>query len=61
MKLTKARPKTELEELKEQFPNYDTIGLKAEYDGKGNLISIETDDSTLINLLKSKGFTESLT
>ncbi len=57
--LTKVRPKTELEEIKELFPDYDKTELNAEYDLNGNIISIETENSDLINILKLKGFVES--
>ena len=56
MKLSKTRKKTEIEELKEEFPDYDKTELEAEYDINGNVISIETKDPDLIKLLKSKGY-----
>jgi len=59
MKLTKSRTKTELEEIKELFPDYDNTKLSAEIGINGNIISIETENLTLINALKLKGFTES--
>ncbi len=59
MILTKVRPKTELEEIKELFPDYDKTELNAEYDMNGNIIKIETENQTLINALKLKGFVES--
>ena len=58
MKLIKLIPKTQMEEIKSLFPDYDTTKLEAVYDTMGNIISIKTDNITLINLLKSKGFTE---
>ncbi len=55
MKLSRDRQKTEREEIKELFPNYDKTKLEAEYDINGNIISIETEDEALIEILKSKG------
>ena len=59
MKLTKSRPKTEIEQIREDIPNYDQIPLKAKYDRMGNVLKIETEDIALQNYLKSKGFISS--
>lgn len=60
MRLTKSRPKNELELVKElckaQNIDYDNIELKAEYDTAGNIISIETDNTVLDTILRSRGF-----
>ena len=58
MKLTKSRPKTELQLIRESVLDYDNIPLNAEYDTLGNIINIETDNVQLQNALKSKGFRE---
>jgi len=57
-KLKRNKPKTEIEQIKEAFPNYDKTKLRAEYDSMGNIISIETDDKELIKILKVKGLIE---
>ena len=46
-------PKTELENIKAGFLDYDTTKLSAEYTIDGKLIKIETDDPALITYLKS--------
>jgi len=62
MKLKKTKPKTELEQVKEeclvQGFDYDVTPLKAEYDMIGNILSIDTPNVKLQNILKNKGFTE---
>ena len=62
MKLTKTRPKTELQEVKElckaQGFDYRKTDHKAEYDMLGNILKIETSDKKLQKILKDMGFTE---
>lgn len=49
---------SEKQQIKDLFPDYDTTKLNAEYDTMGNIIFIETENQTLIDILKQKGFTE---
>ena len=57
-KFTKVRTLTELEDLKQSFPNYDKTELKAEYTTDGKIIFIETKNTALKAILRAKGFTE---
>jgi len=56
LRLTKTRTKTEIEDVRVQFPNFDEIKLKAEYTTQGKIIFLETNDGPLIAFLRSKGF-----
>jgi len=60
MRLTKSRPKSELQLLKDHCKSegfdYDKTTLAAEYDVLGNIIKMETDNKDIINFLKAKGF-----
>ena len=56
MRFSKLRAKTELQQLKENFPNYNTTKLNAEYDMQGNIISIETTNPGLKAALLAMGF-----
>ena len=62
MRLKKLRPKTELQQVKEECKaqgfDYDKTQLSAEYDTNGNILKIETTDVKLQNILKAKGFIE---
>jgi len=60
MKLSKTRPKTELQEIKDSCKSagfdYDLINVDSEVDTAGNIIFIVTSDTKLQDILKSKGF-----
>jgi len=60
MKLTKSRPKSELEQLKEfckeQGIDYNKTKLVAEYTIDGKIKSLETDEPIILDYLKSNGF-----
>lgn len=58
-RFTKVIPKTEIEQLITDFPNFDKTKLRAECDTMGNIIFIETDNTALKAKLLSMGFTES--
>lgn len=55
---SKTRPTTEIERIKSLFPDYDNTQLEAITDAKGNILSLETDDPTLQQIMKDEGFTE---
>jgi len=57
-KFKKVRTFTELQEIRQLFPNYDKTKLKGKYDAQGNIISIETTNKALKAILKAKGFVE---
>lgn len=57
-RFNKPRTLSELEDIKQSFPDYDDIPLEAEYDMVGNIISIETTNTALKAILRAKGFTE---
>ena len=60
-KLTKTHPETQLAKVKrlmsEAGKNYDTTPLSGRYDMQGNILEIETDDATLLQILADEGFT----
>lgn len=58
MKLMKSRAKTEVEELFQIIPNLKKKLYRAEYSMNGDILSMETKDTSIINYLKSKGFME---
>lgn len=58
IKLTKSYPDTQIQKIIKLFPNYKTVRHVTTTDTLGNILSIETDNTALINILKSQGFKE---
>ena len=59
-KLKKNRPKSELQTIKDELAleglDYDKTQLGAEYDMQGNIIKIQTSNTELLTILRTKGF-----
>jgi len=54
-KFTKVRPETEVEQFN-KIPNISTREYKRQANGKGEIISVETDDPVVSAFMISKGF-----
>jgi len=59
-KFTKKISLTELQDIKNNIPDYDHTPLRAEYTSTGEIIYIETEDELLKSVLTVKGFVEEI-